>query len=487
MDWRPKSDNGDPDRKPDEDPTAGPTQSAEPRPPPPSQPPPTSNSDSIPNSSEKTSENKTGDRPKSAGGSSKDKDTHRSRSKHESSSHKSSRKDKEKDRERDRERDRDRDREKERNRDRDKDREKERDRERDRDREKERKRREKESSDKRSSSSKHHHRSDRRRSKDREHGEKKKSSSHRSSDRGSERRDKSESDRHRSSNKKKEKPPRSPSPLSHPKAHLWKRPAEKPVALWEYLARFPAEVFEDGDNYDGNLSDVSISSVSSYWPSETESTIVLRLSEVEVDSDLEETLIRTGGRIVYLDSAEAAAASEPVPVVEVASHTSAGSSYVDPVTELAGAGESSVGGGHQKRVRKVNTRYSDSYVGSEFRKIITQHSSDHIRPSSPSATGHLNNNVKQHRRSAEDVSLSESSSPEEPRELVDEDEEYPAPDAKRLKNEVLPSSPESVQSDPSNVPLLPPTSSPTITVPAAPSGDEQQHIISPTSRRRSAA
>lgn len=429
---RPKTESREPDRKPDED--QGPSTA-------PHEPPlsgPSQSSDRVPSSEKSADNNKSSsDRPKSSTSSSKDKDTHRSRS----SSHHKSRKDKERDRERERER------------------------------EKEKRRRDKESSDHRK-----HHRSERHRSRERD--ERKKSSSHhKSSDRSDkERRDKSNADRHRSGsssvNKKKERPARSPSPPPHPKAHLWERPAERSTALWDYLAKFPAEVFQDGDEYGGNLSDVSVSSVSSYADSDAESVIRICLSEVEIDSDLEQLLESTGGRITYLDtSVKEEEILEPLAEVAPLNTSRARSS----LSESLGNQDPSPsgGGGHSKRVRKVNTRYSDSYVGSEFRKIITQHSSDQYCSSSSSPLPTPN-------PANDSLPESTETSPEEQQEVIEEEDvDSPAPDVKRLKTELLPSSPESVLSDPSNAPLLPAVSSS-----PAPSGEESTF---PVNRRRSAA
>lgn len=438
-DLRPKTESREPDKKPDEDP--GP--STAPQEPPVPGSSEASNTDRVPSSEKSTGNNKSSsDRPKSSTSSSKDKDTHRSRSKNESSSHHKSRKDKERDRERERER------------------------------EKEKRRRDKESSDHR----KHNHRSERHRSRERD--ERKKSSSHhKSSDRSDkERREKSNADRHRSGsssvNKKKERPARSPSPPPHPKAHLWERPAERSTALWDYLAKFPAEVFLDGDEYDGNLSDVSVSSVSSYAESDAESVIRICLSEVEIDSELEQLLESTGGRITYLDtSGKEEETLEPVAEVVSLNTSRARSS----LSESLGTQEPSPsgGGGHSKRVRKVNTRYSDSYVGSEFRKIITQHSSDQYCSSSSSPLPTPN-------PANDSLPESTETSPEEHQEVIEEEDvDSPAPDVKRLKTELLPSSPESVLSDPSNAPLLP-------TVSSSPAQSAEESTF-PVNRRRSAA
>jgi len=84
----------------------------------------------------------------------------------------------------------------------------------------------------------------------------------------------------------------------NPKAHLWKRLTEKPK-LWEYLSTFPEEVIDDPCSGD-YLSDVSISSVSSYDDSDYEEVTNIHLSEVEIDSEVEESIIMSGGRVIDL-------------------------------------------------------------------------------------------------------------------------------------------------------------------------------------------
>lgn len=450
-DLRPKTEIRDPDRKPDDqDPSSKAAGSSSEVPAPPC--PASTSSESV--SNQPASDSKATERSKSSTSSSRDKDKDRSRSSH----HKSRR-------DRDKERERERDKEKKRDKDPS-----------DRDR------------DRKSGSSSKYHRSDRHRSSKDQDGDRKKSSSshHKSSDRDRERdkdqrrRDKSESDRHRSSSSKKKH--RSPSPPPHPKAHLWKRPEEPSTALWDYLARFPPNVFQDDDCMD-HLSQVSVSSVSSCPESDAESTILLRLSEVELDSELEEVLTSTGGRIAY-----------PKPAPEIVEEEIV-SEWIPPVP--SGTPEEP---GQNKRVRKANMRYSDSYVGSEFRKIITQHSSmDHQRsPPVLSGTSKRISLSEDSHGDGRNSGMSDSTSPPtldeadpEPEEGVEEEEleeDYAPPEAKRLKAELLPSSPESVQSDPSH-PSLPP---PLVPVDPCPAGGASSHNVeepqlnSPANRRRSA-
>nr|CAG4643421.1 EOG090X0B7I [Ilyocryptus agilis] len=445
-DWRPKTEDRGPDRKPDEDPddkpSAGPSGST-------SQSAGSSATGSGEISGAGQSTDTTVERPKSSTSSSKDRERRSSHSK-SSSRHKSDEKRKEKS-----------------HKDKSRDREREKDKEKRRDRDPERKR----------SSSKH--RSDRERD-----GEKKKSSSHRTSERDRERekdRSRDKSDRNRSSTSTKKDRKRIPSSPPHPKSYLWKRPEEKPHALWNYLARFP----DDGD--DADYSDVSVSSVSSYYEqSDAETTVILFLSEVEVESEIEVELVATGAQILELDSARKQPEEEKVAEDEMhldykpVSESLAPASAEHPSPETAG----------NKRVRKMNMRYSDSYVGSEFRKIITQHSSEHVHPQhqrSPPALNNNNSNRKSElRQEYRDHGVSESP-PEEPEaNEVRRHTPYLPPDAKRLKTEHLPSSPESVQSDPSY--SHPPVLAQSVSSPSASAGADSPSVNedAQTFRRRSA-
>lgn len=135
------------------------------------------------------------------------------------------------------------------------------------------------------------HRSDRDRYRDSKRRESESQKSKRSSHHGSS-----------SSSKRKES---EADPSDHPQAVLWKRPSEKPTALSEYLAQFPPSVFEFdhcGDDLTDHehLTDVSASSVSSYDDTDTEN-FDIHLSEVEVDSEMEEMFVACGGRITYTD------------------------------------------------------------------------------------------------------------------------------------------------------------------------------------------
>ncbi len=69
--------------------------------------------------------------------------------------------------------------------------------------------------------------------------------------------------------------------------------------MWEYIAKFPEEVFDD-PCFGDYLSDVSISSVSSCDDSDNEEVTNIHLSEVEIDSEVEESIIMSGGRVIDL-------------------------------------------------------------------------------------------------------------------------------------------------------------------------------------------
>jgi hypothetical protein len=366
---------------------------------------------------------------------------------------------------------------------------KDRDRDRQKDREKRREREKREESERRNKShhskSGHKDRDDRRKSSHRD----KERDRHREKERDCNRsKSRHEADRYRSSShknrdrkfsgqsvdtKQKERSI-SPLPTLHPKAYLWKRPDEKPKALWDYLARFPEDVFDEMCNTNTGLCDVSVSSVSSYEDSDAES-FVLYLSEVEVDSDMEKAIVHSGGRVIYLNNADI---EETKGGVE-SDFTLASDELTRSESCLR---DQQLNINNNKRVRKLNTRYSDSYVGSELRKIITtQNSIDH-----PQRSPRLNNNIKTLPKENQENCIQVSSSEEiqEREETID----YQPPDAKRLRtDQPLPSSPESVQSDlthPAHVLLSTP---PPTDVHFAVEEDASKDIISPNGRRRSAA
>lgn len=495
--WRPKTEGRDPDRKPDEDPSnlgarkVGGSSDQHSR----NQPAeggsqPTgeavisdsgksttvtaSTSTAEPTETEKRTKDRLTER--SVSSSSKD----RSRSKSES--HKSDRRDKSR---KDKDRDKDRDRQK--------------DKERDREREKKREREKREESERRSKS--HHSKSSHR---DRDE---KRKSSHRDKDRDRQKekerdrnRSKSshEADRNRSSShrekerkssgqaaekSRKEESVSPPPPELHPKAYLWKRPAEKPTALCDYLARFPEYVFDETNDGLSGLSDVSASSVSSYDESDAESDILLFLSEVEVDSEVEEAVVSSGGRVIYrTDNVEEA--REPELETLESDYTPVSDEFARSESCLR---DQQLNINNNKRVRKLNTRYSDSYVGSELRKIITT-STEH-----PQRSPRINHNIKSHQPKENQENCMEESSPEEIRER-EEVTEYAPPDAKRLKaDQPLPSSPESVQSDLTHLPHAQPSTPTPIDVQSVAEEDVRREdliskeTISPNGRRRSAA
>lgn len=491
--WRPKIDGRGPDRKPDEDPgdlgskrtsetaiQASRNQSSESG----NQPSADATSESGKSTSVTTttaakdsvdteaaeSDKIKKEKERSISSSSKD----RSRSKSES--HKSDRRDKSR---KDKERDKDRDRQK--------------DRERDKDRERRREREKREDSERRSKS--HHSKSSHR---DRDE---KKKSSHRDKDRDrykdrdrNRSRSNHETERNRS-NSHKDKEPKSsgsgeptekksetsvsPLPTLHPKAYLWKRPAEKPTALWQYLARFPDQVFDETCHVDIGLSDVSVSSVSSYEDSDAESTILLVLSEVEVDSEIEEVVVQSGGRVIYPNLDTNQAKHDGDDALE-SDYTPASDDFSRSESCLR---DQQLNINNNKRVRKLNTRYSDSYVGSELRKIITtqQHAADHSQRSP-----RLNINSKSIQARENQENCMQDSSPEETQER-EEVVDYPPPDTKRLKtDQPLPSSPESVQSDLTHLPHVPANTPPPPGV-QSPSEEDASKDTSPNGRRRSAA
>lgn len=498
--WRPKHDHNGPNRKPDEDPGqsgAGTSSSShsfqqssasghalsstEPK-------TETSNSKSMAPSSEVTDE--IIDAPEAAVRSEvvaqvevksdnasesekKPSSKERSRSRErKSESHKSDKKDKShKDRHKDRHRDRSRDR--------------------DRDRKKDHK-----SSDrhgKSSSSRSEKEREDRHRSskKDKDRGRDRNrdrsKERHRDRDRDRDRhRSKSESDRaksHKEKDRRSEKTETRDRSPPHPMAHLWKRPTEKPRELAEWLARFPSRVFDEAyDGVDG-LTDVSVSPVSSYPPSDAES--VIYLSDVEVDTELEELFVSTGGKIVYKEEESVKESiEEPVKQVSVPSEAIEHARDWDymPVTEEIVRSENVDQQCNSKRIRKVNSRYSDSYVGSEFRKVI--HMQQHHTPeqsqrvSRPSSGGRTQQALRDYQHG-----VTGEPSPEEHDER--EESEYAPSEPKRIKTEQpLPSSPESVQSDPSLGQTNPPAS-PRAELQSPNEDDVRKEAASPVNRRRS--
>nr|CAG4646489.1 EOG090X0B7I [Macrothrix elegans] len=427
---------------------------------------------------------------------------------HRSRSHKSERR--EKSSHKDKERDKDRDKDRDRDRDRDRKRDKEKDKERDKDRERRREREKREESERRSKS---HHKSHKSKDSDRKKSSHRDRDRDRSKDRDRDRdrskdkerdRNKStnESDKHRSRKEKdrklddkkeqKAKTPSTPPPSLHPKAYLWKRPEEKPQALWDYLARFPSEVFDENYNDIAGLTDVSVSSVSSFEDSDVES-IVLHVSDVEVDSELEELIASTGGKLMY-DDKEDSQSEEEEREDGIEEQEEIESDYAPPSEEFAPV-EPPVTENHSetpsnKRVRKLNTRYSDSYVGSELRKMIVAKSLPENVQHSPRlpSTKQQQHHHQQQPRDFQENGISDSSPEDAQRRL--EDSEYQQPDAKRLKTEQpLPSSPESVLSDPSHLPHLQPSTSPCVETQSSFVEDfaHNKDTISPTGRRRSIA
>ena len=481
--WRPKTEGRDPDRKPDEDPgnlgsrklggeSAGqlsrnqPTESGS------SQPSgevviSDSKSAAVTASTSESTETDKNTKEKlterSVSSSSKD------RSRSQSESHKSDRRDKSR---------------------KDKDREKDRDRQKDRDREKRREREKREESERRSKS--HHSKSSH---KDRD--EKKKS--HRDKDRDRQREKERDRNRSKSSHegersrslsyrdkerksivqaaaeKGRNEGSPSPSPFSHPKAYLWKRPAEEPTALRNYLARLPEEIFDE--TYDGitGLSDVSASSVSSYDDSDADSTILLYLSEIEIDSEVEEAVADAGGRVIYQNVPHVEECKDREEEVLESDYTPASDEFARSESCLR---DQQLNINNNKRVRKLNTRYSDSYVGSELRKIITT-STEH-----PQRSPRMNNNIKSQQPRENQENCIEESSPEEI-QVKEEMLEYAPPDAKRLKaDQPLPSSPESVQSDLTHLPHAQPSTPPSADIQSATEEDVIKEVISPNGRRR---
>ena len=107
------------------------------------------------------------------------------------------------------------------------------------------------------------------------------------------------------------------------------------------------QVDDGGDEATAHLSDVSVSSVSSYDASDWDAASPLRLSDVELDSDAERAVLLCGGTVLPQAAAAASASAPPPPPPP-------------PPTDADGDG---------KRVRRLNSRYSNSYVGAEWRKM----------------------------------------------------------------------------------------------------------------------
>nr|CAG4637265.1 EOG090X0B7I [Ceriodaphnia reticulata] len=494
--WRPKIEGRDPDRKPDEDPSnlgsrkVGESTDQHSR----NQPAesgsqPTGEvaiSESTGKSTTVTGSTKTAesteaeknpkDRLTERSVSSSSKDRNRSKSEsHKSDRRDKSRKDKDRDKDRDRQKDKDRDREREKKREREKWEESER-----RSKSHHSKSSHKDRDEKKKSSHRDKDR-DRQKEKERDRDRNRSKSSHEGDrNRSSSRRDKERKSSGQAAEKSRKEASISPPPPElHPKAYLWKRPEEKPRALSDYLARFPEYVFDE--TYDGiaGLSDVSASSVSSYDESDAESTILLYLSEVEVDSEVEEAVVSSGGRVVYRSDTVEEAKEQEYEALE--------SDYTPASDEFARS-ESCLRdqqlniNNNNKRVRKLNTRYSDSYVGSELRKMITT-STEH-----PQRSPRMNHNIKSHQPRENQENCIDESSPEEIQER-EEVTEYAPPDAKRLKaDQPLPSSPESVQSDLTHLPHAQPSTPTPVDVQSAAEEDVvSKETISPNGRRRSAA
>lgn len=373
----------------------------------------------------------------------------------------------------------------------DKDRKKDRERQRDRDREKRRESERKEEADRRNKS--HHSKSEHR-----DRDSRRKSSSHRDKDRDRHKdkerdrnrsRSSHETDRYRSSshrdkgkklsvNKAEEKSQKiqsiSPLPTVHPKAYLWKRPSEKPRALWDYLARFPEEFFDESNDVRAGLSDVSVSSVSSYEDSDCESTILLCLSEVEIDTDVEEAVLHSGGRVTYRPAAD----TEEIERKTDSNDLPASDEFPRSESCLR---DQQLNINNNKRVRKLNTRYNDSYVGSELRKIITTQNSIDNSQRSPQ----FNNNSKAQPRENQENCVEVLSPEDIP--ATEEVIQYQPSDAKRLKtDQPPPSSPESVQSDLTQPSHALPSTPSLADLQSAAEEDTSKDNTSPNGRRRSA-
>lgn len=338
---------------------------------------------------------------------------------------------------------------------------KDRDREREREREKRREREERDRKKKKRSKSERRERED-----------EKKKSSHRERER------QKDKDRVRSSEQKirsgeeKKKSGKS-SPLSPP-TNGWKRPDEMCTALRDYLSRFGPIPDEDGDDHlIEKLVDVTASSISSYEDSDAESPAhYICLSEVELDSALEEELVSIGGRVIYLQTPEGEQEKTSVKTQEpIVERQSKSERLTDnQKNETVEVDQQQKDG---KRLRRVNTRYSDSgyYVGSELRRVISQQSSEEQH--SPKS-----NLVK-------DESESSNELPDEPQVKRSK-----ASSASSSRSDQLPSSPESSQSDqPSNKLVI--VEQPDSATPPPPGEDEvpppPQVPSSPVTRRRSVA
>lgn len=482
--WRPKRDSNGPDRKPDEDPgqssagtstgghsvshssTSGHASSTtEPK-------SDTSNSKSMapaselidaPEAAEQVSAEAIAPVEPKSEPAEKSKGRSRSRER-KSESHKSAKRD------RSSHKDRHKDRHRQRSRDRDRDKKKDR-------RDSERHSKPSSSKSERERDSERHRSS--RKDKDRDRDRDRSRDRHRDKDRHRDRhRSKSESERGKSlkeRDRKSEKVrhPRSP---PHPKAYLWKRPAEKPKALADWLARFPDQVFEEAYNGMEGLTDVTVSSVSSYEHSDADSFVYL--SDVEVDCEVEQLVASTGGKVMYKEEEEVKELVEE-PVSRVSETDQAVDWDYTPVSDDVGRSENVDQYASTKRIRKANTRYSDSYVGSEFRKVINmQH---HQTPEQPQRVGRPSSGGRSQQilRDYQQNVMGEPSP-----EGHEEEGEYGPSEPKRLKTEQpLPSSPESVQSDPSLGQMNPPASPPVDV--QSPNDDDAHKDASPVGRRRS--
>jgi len=244
------------------------------------------------------------------------------------------------------------------------------------------------------SSSHRDHRKHDRSDRDRHRSSRKDESSDRrhrySSDRKDRERNKSyRSDRDRSRDRRKHKKSSSSSsdkhkevdPSTHPQAELWKRPDVKPSALYDYLAQFPSSAFDDNSPQDSSaiavpLDEVSVSSVSSYDDSDVEHFDIC-LSEVEMDSGMEEAFLACAARITYKDQVPAQPNDDPHETHQSNVQDSAQDCFPPALPSEESPAkveeclhkESKECGGDIKRIRKLNSRYNDSYVGSEWKKM----------------------------------------------------------------------------------------------------------------------
>jgi len=244
------------------------------------------------------------------------------------------------------------------------------------------------------------------------------------------------------------------------------------TALRDYLARFGPIPDEDGDDHlIEKLVDVTASSISSYEDSDAETPAHhICLSEVELDSALEEVLVSIGGRVTYLtpEDEQENDSVKPEPIVERQSE----SEQTEQKNETIEVDQQQKDG---KRLRRVNTRYSDNgyYVGSELRRVISQQSTEE-QHSPKSKVG-----------SVKDELESSTELPDEPQ--VKRGKVSSASSSSAYQS---PSSPESSQSDhPSNKLVI--VEQPDSATPPPPGEDEvpppPQVPSSPVTRRRSAA